>query len=57
MPFSILFQWALKQNRKYNSKIDEQIKKSIYKWIMHHPQVVQSPTFNDCLKVKIDGPT
>ena len=24
---------------------------------MHHPQVVQSPIFNDCLKVKIDGPT
>ena len=24
---------------------------------MHHPQVVQSPIFNDCLKVKIDGHT
>ena len=24
---------------------------------MHHPQVVQSPIFNDCLKVKIDGPS
>ena len=24
---------------------------------MHHPQVVQSPIVNDCLKVKIDGPT
>ena len=22
---------------------------------MHHPQVLQSPTVNDCLKVKIDG--
>ena len=22
---------------------------------MHHPQVVQSPIFNDCLRVKIDG--
>ena len=22
---------------------------------MHHPQVVQSPIANDCLKVKIDG--
>ena len=22
---------------------------------MHHPQVVQSPIVNDCLKVKIDG--
>ena len=24
---------------------------------MHHPQVVQSPIINDCLKVKIDGHT
>ena len=24
---------------------------------MHHPQVLQSPTVNDCLKVKIDGHT
>ena len=24
---------------------------------MHHPQVVQSPIVNDCLKVKIDGCT
>ena len=49
--------WALKPKRKGNSKIDEQIKKSIYNCIMHHPQVVQSPIFNYCLKVKIDGHT
>ena len=24
---------------------------------MHHPQVVQPPIVNDCLKLKIDGPT
>ena len=24
---------------------------------MHHPQVLKSPTVNDCLKVKIDGHT
>ena len=24
---------------------------------MYHPQVVQSPIFNDCLKVNIDGHT
>ena len=24
---------------------------------MHHPQVVQSPIFNDCMKVKLDGHT
>ena len=49
--------WSLKQNRKQNSKIDERIKKSLYNWIMHHPQVVQSQIDNDCLKMKIDGHT
>ena len=34
--------WALKEKRKGHSKINEQIKKSVYKWIIHHPQVVQS---------------
>ena len=24
---------------------------------MHHPQVLQSPIFNDCLEVNIDGYT
>ena len=33
--------WSLKQNQEGNSKIDEQIKKSLYNWIIHHPQVVQ----------------
>ena len=47
----------MKQKRKGNSKIYEQIKKSLYNWIMHHPQVVQSPIVNDFLKVNIDGHT
>ena len=47
----------MKKNRKGNSKIYEQIKKSLYNWIMYHPQVVQSPIVNDCLKVKIDSHT
>ena len=45
----------MKQNRTGNSKINDQINKSPYKLIMHHPQVVQSPIVNGCLKVKIDG--
>ena len=49
--------WALKQKRKGNSKIDEQIKKSLYNWIMNHPQDVPSPIANDCLKVKVYGHT
>ena len=47
----------MKPKKKRNSKIDEQRKKSLYNWVMHHPQVVQSPIGNDCLKVKIDGHT
>ena len=45
------------QKQKGHSKIDEQIKKSPYNWIIHHPQVLQSPIGNDCLKLKIDGYT
>ena len=47
--------WVLKPKQKLNSKINYQIKKYLYNWIMHHPQVVPSPIFNDCLKVNIDG--
>ena len=32
--------WSLKQKRKRQSKINEQIKKSLYNCIIHHPQVV-----------------
>ena len=49
--------WALKQKQKGNSKINDQIKKSGYIWIIHNPQVLQSIIVNDFLKVKIDGHT
>ena len=49
--------WALKQKRKWHSKISEEIRKYIYNCIIIHPQVVQSPIANNCLKVKIDGYT
>ena len=32
--------WALKQNEKDTKNIEE-IKKYLYNWIIHHPQVVQ----------------
>ena len=47
----------MKQNREGQSEISEDTEKSLYNWIIHHPQVVQSPIANDCLKVKIDGYT
>ena len=46
---------GIEKNQKGNSKIDDQINKSIYKWIIHHPQVVKSPIVNDFLKLNIDG--
>ena len=48
---------VLEKKRKGNSKINDQIKKSLYNWIMHHQQVVKSPIVNDCLKVNIDSHT
>ena len=43
--------WTKKTKRKGHSKITEQIKRNLYTWITRHPQVVQSPISNDCLKV------
>ena len=48
--------WTSK-NRKGNSKINEQIKCNMYAWITRHPQVVQSPIYNYCLKVMFDYQT
>ena len=49
--------WVPKQKRKGHSKISEEIRKSIYNCIIHHPQVLKSPIANDYLKVKIGGYT
>ena len=49
--------WTKKTKRKGHSKINEQIKRNMYKWITRHPQVVQSPISNDCLKVVLDDQT
>ena len=43
-----------KKKRKGHSKINEQIKRSLYTWITCHPEVVKSPISNDCLKVMLD---
>ena len=36
---------------KGHSKINDQIKRNMYVWITRHPQAVQSPIYNKCLKV------
>ena len=40
-----------------HSKINYQIKRNIYTWITRHPQVMQSPIFNDFIKVIFDDNT
>ena len=35
-------------------KINEHIKRNLYTWITRHPQVVQSPISNYCLRVMLD---
>ena len=49
--------WTKKTKRKGHSKINDQIKRNLYKWITRHPQVVQSPISDDCLKVMLDDQT
>ena len=43
--------WTKKTTRKRHSKINDRVKRNLYAWIKRHPQVVQSPISNDCLKV------
>ena len=43
--------------QKGHSKINEKIKHNLYTWITRHPQVFQSPIFNDCLKFMLDDQT
>ena len=46
--------WTKKSKRKGHYKINEQIKRNLYKWITRHPKVVQSPISNVCLEVVLD---
>ena len=46
--------WTNKPKRKRHSRIKQQIKRNICAWITRHPQVVQSPIFNGCLKCMFD---
>ena len=50
-------QWTKKRKIEGHSEINEQIKRNIYEWITHHPQVFQSPISDDHLKVMFDDHT
>ena len=47
--------WSSIPKRKGYKKVNEQVKKYLYNWILQNPQVVQSPIAKDCLKVFIYG--
>ena len=46
--------WSSIPKSRRHKKINEQVKKSLYNWIIQHPQVVQSPISDYCLKFSID---
>ena len=48
---------VIETKAKIKFKKNDHIKKPLYNWIINHPQVVQSPIFNDCMKVNIYGHT
>ena len=35
--------------RRGHTKINQQFKEELYKWILQHTKVVQYPTENDCI--------
>ena len=42
------------KKRKGHPEINDKIKRNMYAWIKHHPQVVHSSVLNDSLKVTFD---
>ena len=49
--------WSSIPKRRRYTKINEQVKISLYIGILQNPRVVQSPSANYCFKVSIDGPS
>ena len=49
--------WKMKTKRKGNSKINNWINNSLYNWIILHSHIVQSPIFNNIMKMNIDDHT
>ena len=47
--------WPSMPKRRLCPRINQQVKKSLYNWILQHPQVVVSPIENYFLKLFVDG--
>ena len=46
--------WSRIKKRKVHTKINAQVKKYLYNWILQHSQALKSPLSNYCLKSSID---
>ena len=46
--------WSSITKTKVHTKPNKRVNKYLYNWILHHPQVVHNPIYNDRLKVSID---
>ena len=47
--------WSSIPKQRSHTKINQQVKKTIYNWILQHPQVVVYPIEYYCLKLSING--
>ena len=46
--------WSNIAKPRGHKKINQKVREYLYRWVIHHPQVVQSSIANDCLYVFID---
>ena len=56
-PLKLVIAIGTKKKKQDHSKINYHIKGKLYAWIIRHPQVLQSPISNDCLKGFFDDKT
>ena len=47
--------WSITYNLRVHTKINQQVKESLYKCILYHTQVVQCAIVNDFIYLSIDG--
>ena len=47
--------WSSIPKQRIHTKINQQVKKYFYNWILQHTQVLVSPIAKDSLKLYIDG--
>ena len=46
--------WYIIPKRRIHPKINQEVPKALYNWILQHPQILVSLIANDCFKLFID---